>query len=289
MINGQDVTALSAGERPVSMVFQSYALFPHMDVRENVAYGLRSGGAAKAQAYQRAEEALATVGLEGYGARLTSEMSGGQQQRVAVARALVLNPDVLLFDEPLSNLDARLRRTMRDEIRRLQQRLGLTVVYVTHDQSEAIAVSDQIVVMRNAEIAQVGTPRELYETPRNRFVATFMGEASQLEGEMSGAADDVAAVSIDGVSLQLPRHGLANGCVGVMVRPESVLLSPPGAAGTLPAVVATATYMGSHAEYTLDTRAGALFAVVREAGALRSPGDPVGVGFLDHGVYAVEP
>src|SRR5690606_9995639 len=120
------------------------------------------------------------------GDRLTSEMSGGQQQRVAVARALVLRPDVLLFDEPLSNLDARLRRSMRDEIRSLQRRLGLTVVYVTHDQSEALAVSDQIVVMRNAEIAQVGTPRELYEAPASKFVATFMGEASELQAHMEG-------------------------------------------------------------------------------------------------------
>ncbi|HUP28731.1 MAG TPA: ABC transporter ATP-binding protein, partial [Usitatibacter sp.] len=190
LINGRDVTDLPAGKRNVSMVFQSYALFPHMNVRENVAYGLRSGGTRKVDAHRLAEEALGTVGLEGYGDRLTSEMSGGQQQRVAVARALVLRPDVLLFDEPLSNLDARLRRAMRDEIRRLQQKLGLTVVYVTHDQSEALAVSDRIVVMRNAQIAQVGTPRELYEAPANVFVATFMGEASQLLGEMSG--DDAA-------------------------------------------------------------------------------------------------
>jgi iron(III) transport system ATP-binding protein len=285
-INGRDVTDLSAGERNVSMVFQSYALFPHMNVRENVAYGLLSGGTRRAAAEALADEALATVGLEGYGTRLTSELSGGQQQRVAVARALVLRPDVLLFDEPLSNLDARLRRSMRDEIRGLQRRLGLTVVYVTHDQSEALAVSDRIVVMRNAEIAQVGTPRELYEAPTDVFVATFMGEASRLRGEMSGPPGEQGLVRLDGLSLQLPRRGLANGEVVVMVRPESVVVVEPGEPGVLHGTVATATYMGSHAEYIVETAAGQLFAIVRDAGALRASGEPVGIGLLGHGVYA---
>ena len=289
LIDGRDVTRLSAGERNVSMVFQSYALFPHMNVRENVAYGLRSSGIPKVEAYRLAEEALATVGLGGYGERLTSEMSGGQQQRVAVARALVLRPDVLLFDEPLSNLDARLRRTMRDEIRGLQQKLGLTVVYVTHDQSEALAVSDQIVVMRNAEIAQVGTPRELYEAPANIFVATFMGEASTLRGGMAGNDAQEGEVRLGDLSMRLPRRGLANGEVTVMVRPESVVLVGSSAPDALPGTVATATYMGSHTEYTLETPAGELFAIVREVGTLREPGERVGIRFLDHGVYAVGP
>jgi iron(III) transport system ATP-binding protein len=286
LINGRDVTRLSAGERNVSMVFQSYALFPHMNVRENVAYGLRSGGTARLEAYRLAEEALSTVGLEGYGERLTSEMSGGQQQRVALARALVLRPEVLLFDEPLSNLDARLRRSMRDEIRRLQRELGLTVVYVTHDQSEALAVSDRIVVMRNAQIAQVGTPRELYEAPADVFVATFMGEASHLRGEMSGVAGSEATVRLGPLALQLPRLGLDNGAVTVMARPESVLLLEPEAPGALPATVGTSTYMGSHAEYTLKTEVGELFAIVREVGELRPAGARLAVRFLDHGVYA---
>ncbi|MFO0183529.1 MAG: ATP-binding cassette domain-containing protein, partial [Alphaproteobacteria bacterium] len=168
-IGGRDVTLLSAGERNVSMVFQSYALFPHMTVLENVSYGLISSGFGKKDAAARAEAALETVGLRGFGARLPSEMSGGQQQRVAVARALVLEPAVLLFDEPLSNLDTRLRRSMREEIRALQQRLGLTVAYVTHDQSEALAVSDQIVVMDAGLVAQAGTPAELYEHPASAF------------------------------------------------------------------------------------------------------------------------
>ena len=164
MIGGQDVTHLSAGERNVSMV-SLRAVSAHERAGKRVAYGLISGGAGKKDARTRAEDILELVGLKGFGPRLPSEMSGGQQQRVAVARALVLKPDVLLFDEPLSNLDARLRRSMREEIRALQQDLGVTVVYVTHDQSEALAVSDIIVVMRAAEIAQVGTPRELYGAP----------------------------------------------------------------------------------------------------------------------------
>ena len=163
LIGGRDVSRTAACDRDVSMVFQSYALFPHMSVLENVRYGLDVSGVAKPVAGERARAALATVGLDGLADRLPSELSGGQQQRVAVARALVLEPSVLLFDEPLSNLDARLRRQMREEIRELQQRLSLTVVYVTHDQAEAMAVSDRIIVMDKAAIAQEGAPRELYE------------------------------------------------------------------------------------------------------------------------------
>ena len=289
LIGGRDVTDLSAGERNVSMVFQSYALFPHMSVRENVAYGLLSSGVAKRDARDRAEAALATVGLAGFGDRLPSEISGGQQQRVAVARALVLEPDVLLFDEPLSNLDARLRRSMREEIRSLQQRLGLTVVYVTHDQSEALAVSDQIVVMRNAEIAQAGSPRDLYERPDNVFVATFMGEANHVKGRLTDASATEGLVRLDTLAMRLPHRGLQEGEVDVVIRPEAILLTDRGGAGTLAGIVATATYMGSHAEYNLDTPVGRLFAVAPEARRLREPGEQVGIRLADHGVFAVRP
>ena len=214
LIGGRDVTELSAGERNVSMVFQSYALFPHMSVRENVAYGLLSSGVAKRDARDRAEAALATVGLAGFGDRLPSEISGGQQQRVAVAR----EPAVFLFDEPLSNLDARLRRSMREEIRSLQQRLGLTVVYVTHDQSEALAVSDQIVMMRNTEIAQAGSPRDLYERPDNVFVATFMGEANHVTGRLTDASATEGLVRLDTLAMRLPHRGLQEGEVDVVIR-----------------------------------------------------------------------
>ncbi len=288
-IGGSDVTELSAGERNVSMVFQSYALFPHMNVRENVAYGLISEGMNKAQAREKAEAALATVGLKGFGDRLPSEMSGGQQQRVAVARALVLEPDVLLFDEPLSNLDARLRRSMREEIRALQQRLGVTVVYVTHDQSEALAVSDMIVVMRNAEIAQSGTPRELYEAPENVFVATFMGEANHVKGRLVPAGPDTGAVHLGGLTLALGHRDLPAGEVDIVIRPEAIRLGPAATPGTLQGTVASATYMGAHAEYNLDTPVGRLFAVAPEADRLRAIGESVGIRLAETGVFAVKP
>src|SRR2546430_8834773 len=181
-IGGSDVTRVPASERDVSMVFQSYALFPHMTVLDNVSYGLTVARLPKAQVAERAHAALATVGLTGFDTRLPSELSGGQQQRVAVARALVLEPGVLLFDEPLSNLDARLRRQMREEIRDLQQRLSLTVVYVTHDQAEAMAVSDRIIIMNKGGVAQEGPPGELFEAPRTQFVADFLREANIVTG-----------------------------------------------------------------------------------------------------------
>jgi len=260
-----------------------------MSVLKNVAYGLVSSGMATRAAEAKAEEALETVGLKGFGARLPSEMSGGQQQRVAVARALVLKPDVLLFDEPLSNLDARLRRSMREEIRALQQRLGLTVVYVTHDQSEALAVSDQIVVMRNAEIAQAGSPRTLYEQPENVFVATFMGEANHVMGVLEDASETEGQIRLGGFTTRLAHKGLKPGAVDVVIRPESIRLVEGGAANTLDATIITATYMGAHAEYTLATPVGTLFAIAPDARALRKAGDMVGTQLAEHGVFAVQP
>jgi iron(III) transport system ATP-binding protein len=288
-IGGRDVTLLPAGERNVSMVFQSYALFPHMSVLENVAYGLVSSGFRKRDAHARAEAALETVGLKGFGTRLPSEMSGGQQQRVAVARALVLEPEVLLFDEPLSNLDARLRRSMREEIRALQQRLGLTVVYVTHDQSEALAVSDKIVVMRNAEIAQAGTPEELYTQPNSVFVATFMGEANHIRGRIEAVQDGVARIALDTLRLDLPARGLAPGEVDVVVRPEAVRILPKGQAGALRATVSRATYMGAHTEYHFATPVGELFAVCPDRLLRRRPGEAVGLSLDPEGVVLVHP
>ena len=187
-IGGENVTHLTATYRKVSMVFQSYALFPHMTVRENVAYGLTVKSVPKAEANAKAEEGLELVGLAGFGDRLPSELSGGQQQRVAVARAIVLEPEVLLLDEPLSNLDAKLRRHVREEIRQIQQRLGLTAVYVTHDQEEAMAVSDNIIVMNNAEIAQIGTPADLYEAPKSAFIADFIGDANLVRCDVEKVA-----------------------------------------------------------------------------------------------------
>jgi iron(III) transport system ATP-binding protein len=289
LIGGRDVTTLSAGERNVSMVFQSYALFPHMSVLENVSYGLVSGGMRKAEAAARAEQALATVGLTGFGGRLPSEMSGGQQQRVAVARALVLKPDVLLFDEPLSNLDARLRRAMREEIRALQQALGVTVVYVTHDQAEALAVSDLIVVMRMGEIAQAGAPRELYEQPDNVFVATFMGEANHVRGTLAPSDRASGRVTLDGLSIDLPHRDLPAGPCDVVIRPEAIRLVAVETPGSLAATVRTGTYMGANAEYNLDTAVGPLFCIAPEAHAVRTAGSKVGVMLDPRGVFAVRP
>jgi len=287
LIGGHDVTEASAADRDVSMVFQSYALFPHMTVLENVRYGLIVSRMAKAAADERARAALATVGLTGYDARLPSELSGGQQQRVAVARALVLEPSVLLFDEPLSNLDARLRRQMREEIRDLQQRLSLTVVYVTHDQAEAMAVSDRIIVMNRAVIAQEGAPRELYEQPRDPFVAGFMGDANRVRGTLARRDETRADVRVGPLSMLLPHRGLADGDVELAIRPEAVTLRD--GTGALQGTVRKAAYLGGLMEYTLDTDVGALFVISTAVDRPFAPGARVGVDLADHGVVLVPP
>ncbi len=249
-IGGKEVTKLSAADRDVSMVFQSYALFPHLTVLQNVCYGLRASGRRRDEAEAMAGEKLALVGLAGFEARLPSELSGGQQQRVAVARAIVLEPEVLLFDEPLSNLDAKLRRHVRDEIRALQQSLNLTVVYVTHDQQEALAVSDRIIVMSNARIAQDGTPRALYEAPVSRFVADFIGDANLLPVVVGRIEGEMAEVTLGSVSLLLPHHGARPGPAELAVRPQAVQLATSG--DGMPARVAKAAYLGSHMEYEVS-------------------------------------
>ena len=272
LIGGVDVTRAPTWERDVSMVFQSYALFPHMTVAENVAYGLRSEGRPSAEARARADEALATVGLAGLGQRLPSELSGGQQQRVAVARAIVLEPAVLLFDEPLSNLDARLRREMREEIRALQQRLGVTTVYVTHDQSEALAVSDRIIVMDHARIAGEGTPTELYERPGSEFVARFMGEANLVSGILERESG-TARVRLDSLAIPVDARDFAPGPVRCALRPESLGIATDGdgIAGT----VASAAYVGASMEYRVETSLGVLFVVSPLTGAPLRPGTAV--------------
>jgi len=290
LIGDDDVTRVPATDRDVSMVFQSYALFPHMTVLENVCYGLRAGGEPRGRAVAAAREGLALLGLTGFDDRLPSELSGGQQQRVAVARALVLEPRVLLFDEPLSNLDAKLRRRVRGEIRELQQKLGLSVVYVTHDQEEALAVSDQIIVMDNAAIAQQGTPTELYREPVSRFVADFIGDANLLKGTLTRIDDRLADLRLGGLALALPHRGLANGVVDVAIRPEAVRLSPDdGTDVPLAGAILKAAYLGSHMEYTVGSVIGELFVV--ESGAARplAVGAKVSISFTNHGVSVVGP
>jgi iron(III) transport system ATP-binding protein len=285
-IGGRDVTELPAAERDVSLVFQSYALFPHMSVLENVRYGLVVGGIARATANERARAALGAVGLNGFDDRLPSELSGGQQQRVAVARALVLEPAVLLFDEPLSNLDARLRRQMRDDIRELQQRLALTVVYVTHDQSEAMAVSDRIVVMKDGIIAQEGAPRELYEAPRDAFVAGFMGDANRLQGTLTRRDGDDGEVRIGPLAVRVRHHGAPEGPAQLAIRPEAVTLSSANDAA-MPGVVRKAAYLGGSMEYTIDTEVGPLFAISPGVAQPYAPGTRVSVTFASHGVVVI--
>jgi iron(III) transport system ATP-binding protein len=279
LIGGADVTRLPATDRDVSMVFQSYALFPHMTVRENVEYGLRFSGFAKKEVTGRAQAGLDLVGLSGYGDRLPSQLSGGQQQRVAVARALVLEPQVLLFDEPLSNLDAKLRRHVREEIREIQQKLGLTVVYVTHDQEEALAVSDRIIVMNNAVVAQDGTPRDLYEAPANAFVADFIGEANIFDCEIAGVEDGVASVRLGGLTLALPARGFKPGPARLAARPSRLVLHPAGTPDTLPVTIDKATYVGSHLEFVVSTALGEAFVVSPDVDAPFAAGQAAGLGF----------
>ncbi len=282
LIGDDDVTRLPATARDVSMVFQSYALFPHMTVMENVSYGLKMSGFAKDVVVPKAMEVLKLLGIDTFAKRYPNELSGGQQQRVAVARAIVLEPRVLLFDEPLSNLDAKLRRYVRQEIRDLQQSLGLTVVYVTHDQEEALAVSDTIVVMNNAVIAQTGTPRELHDLPQSRFVADFIGEANVLPCEIvsgGGKDNDLAIVKLGGLTLQ------TNACEGtaaqrhVAVRPNRVSLQAAGSPNTLEATVQKATYVGEQMEYTVQTALGALFVTSEDTDHPFAEGSAVALGF----------
>ena len=280
LIGDRDVTKLPATDRDVSMVFQSYALFPHMSVLENVMYGLTFSGFAKDEARSRALHGLDLVGLKGFDARLPSELSGGQQQRVAVARALVLEPQVLLFDEPLSNLDAKLRRQVREDIRAIQQDLGLTVVYVTHDQEEALAVSDEIVVMRNAAIAQIGTPRQLYDAPNDRFVADFIGEANLLACQIVSVEGDTATIEIEGYRHILPSRGLPVGPATIAVRPSRLVIDTDQG---VTATVAKATYVGVRMEYTLTGDFGQVFAVHENVDAPLEPGARVRMGFAEKG------
>ena len=260
-IGGKDVTKLPATDRDVSMVFQSYALFPHMTVLQNVSYGLSMSRLPKNEVQEKAIAGLEMVGLSGFGNRLPSELSGGQQQRVAVARALVLEPEVLLFDEPLSNLDAKLRRRVREEIRELQQNLELTTVYVTHDQEEALAVSDRIIVMNQAVIAQEGTPRQLYEEPVNLFVSDFIGDANIVKAEIIKIEGANAEVEIGGIRTNLPHRGLISGEANVAIRPQSICLSQSGNENSIPGTILKAIYLGGHIEYTVDCILGELFVI----------------------------
>jgi iron(III) transport system ATP-binding protein len=288
-IGDQDVTKASVMVRDVSMVFQSYALFPHMSVIENVAYGLREQGLKKDQAYVQAEQGMSLVGLTGFSDRMPNQLSGGQQQRVAVARALVLKPKVLLFDEPLSNLDAKLRRKVREEIRDLQQELGLTSVYVTHDQEEAMAVSDKIIVMNNAVISQHGTPHQLYEQPRNNFIADFIGDATLVKAKVIDKDVNHVTVQLANIQMCLVHRNLENlsAQVDVAIRPNSLHVSVDRTDNTLSGIVTKSVYLGGHVEYELDTDLGGLFAIDHQAQQAIPIGSQVYISIAKKGVALV--
>ncbi|SDQ21140.1 ABC transporter ATP-binding protein [Pseudovibrio sp. Tun.PSC04-5.I4] len=284
MIGGEDVTRLPPNERDVSMVFQSYALFPHMTVLENVKYGLESSGFKDAE--ELAFNGLDLVGLREKAQRLPSELSGGQQQRVAVARALVLEPQVLLLDEPLSNLDARLRRLVRTEIREIQQRLDFTAVYVTHDQEEALAVSDRIVVMRDGKIEQDGTPFELYESPASEFIADFIGEANILDCEISSIMDDAAHIAIGDAKYSLRNRNHSVGKAKLAARANSIKLSRENKTG-LTGKIKSAAYLGDHFQYEVMSDLGDLFVIDNNTNHKLENGTNVGIDFDIRGLALI--
>ncbi|WP_025848434.1 ABC transporter ATP-binding protein [Paenibacillus ehimensis] len=251
-INGQNITHLPPNKRDVGMVFQSYALFPHMTVYDNVAYGLSIKQIPKAEMKQRVDSVLSLMHLDQMKDRLPSLLSGGQQQRVALARAVVTEPKVLLFDEPLSNLDAKLREYMRDELRKIQQRLGITSLYVTHDQSEAMAISDKVVIMNKGEIQQIGSPRDIYMKPVNKFVANFMGKANFLEAVVEQTDSRMIGLQVLGQRLTVPKDPQlevnAHDRVDCVIRPELWKIDPQG---IFEGTVERAIYLGPYVEYEI--------------------------------------
>jgi iron(III) transport system ATP-binding protein len=267
--------------RRMAMIFQSYALWPHMTVAQNVAYGLRFAGVGRADRDRRVDEMLRAVQLGGYGARYPGELSGGQQQRVAVARALVVEPEILLLDEPLSNLDASLREEMRFEIRRLHERFAITTLYVTHDQAEAMVISDRVAVLRDGRVAQVGTPEELFERPRSRFVAEFVGKTNLVDA----VADGAGAVTRGDLRLRVAADATAPRTpprtpVVVSIRPHRITLGAPAASGAdvtvLAGTVVRASYLGDAVDYqvTIDG-SDVVLRVSASAPARSRPGDRV--------------
>ena len=285
LIGDKDVAKIPPNKRGLSMVFQSYALFPHLTIYENVAYGLRVQKLPAKEIRERTERALDLMQLTTMAKRYPSQVSGGQQQRIALARAIVIEPSVLLFDEPLSNLDAKLREYMRDELRKLQKRLGITSLYVTHDQSEAMAISDRVVIMKEGRIRQVGTPREIYAFPQSRFVADFMGKANFLEVEVLGTDGESARIDIGGKTFLVPRAGRVrpnSGSALLVVRPEALrLISLANVENEIPlkGFIDRFTYFGNIARYEVTTENSPLLieSYNPEASSIFEEGDNVGV------------
>ncbi|MGE5251002.1 MAG: ABC transporter ATP-binding protein [Bacteroidota bacterium] len=252
-LDGQEINSLPPHQRGMSMVFQSYAIFPHLTVFENIAYGLNVQRLSQKVIAERVNRVLALVHLEGYGDRAPGQLSGGQQQRVALARALVMEPKVLLMDEPLSNLDAKLREEMRTEIRRIQKEMNITSVYVTHDQIEAMTLSDKIVVMNQGVIEQIGSPMEVYRFPNSRFVADFIGRANFVGGAVRGQSDHTLTVESLGQTitlLNIKRDFQKDEAVTLIVRPEMIQIKRSG--GRYRGTVRRAVYLGDVMEYMVD-------------------------------------
>jgi len=275
-LGGRPITHVPPYRRNLGMVFQHYALFPHMTVHDNVAFPLRTRGVTRGETDRRVEEALARVRLPGYGARFPSQLSGGQQQRVALARALVYGPPVLLMDEPLGALDKKLREQMQLEIKHIQRELRLTVIYVTHDQEEALTMSDRIAVMRQGRIVQLGLPEDLYERPADQFVADFIGESNFLEVTVAGLEGGVARARTDaGLEMTLPAAdaGAEGTRLTLAIRPERVRLAPAGARarasgahGSWDGVIEEVVYVGAMRKYQVRVAGQALVAR-QQAGA----------------------
>jgi len=287
-IGNQDVTRLMANQRNIGFVFQSYALFPHLTVFENVAYGLRVQRQADAEIAHSVDAVLDLVGLAGYDRQMPHQLSGGEQQRVALARAIVVRPRVLLFDEPLSNLDARLRVQMRGEIQRLQKALGITAVYVTHDQEEAMAISDRIAVMQQGVIVQEGSAEALYHRPASEFVAQFIGRTNLLRGRVTAAAGTGVEVEVHGQRLHAA-GGASRPAVGAAVtlvlRPESIAISAGGRG--LSGTVVSRTFLGEKVEYQVRVGGETLQVTDYGAGGSRvlAPGEAVTLEVPSTGVW----
>ena len=261
LVDNEDVTLLPATDRDVSMVFQSYALFPHMSVIENVSYGLKMINVNKEEYIEKALETLKLVNLEGYENRMPSELSGGQQQRVAVARAIVLKPKVLLFDEPLSNLDAKLRRQVREDIREIQQKLGVTTIYVTHDQEEALAISDKVIVMNKAVIAQEGSPKDLYNFPKNKFVANFIGDANDVTAEIINKQSNTYDLKLAEMNVKIEINKDLIDKVSLALRPEKIKINRTDNENCIHASIKSASFVGSSYQYILSSKIGELYVV----------------------------